>query len=214
MLARKFEVLTNGRESHFFTIALEVTVILKGALARAEEISLEAMNANSVVARAGEKAQAIRPIVDRAEELSRSIIQLVNQINAQSTDITRSSLSEFMEEVTVGYFERAQTLGEESKHIASLDPVVTAANDHLGELRKTVADQVRGLSRLLDEINSLLLATSIVTSKFRLEAGVSDSAYRANLESIVEKFDNAVAGIRAFTLESKKTLATNKRKFD
>lgn len=201
-----------GRDVHFFTTALEIAVILKAALTQAEEISLEAMNAKSIVARAGEGARAIQPIADHAEELADSIIRLVNQINSKSLEITRSSLAEFMEEVTVNYCQRAQILGRDAKFIDSLGPVTARADRRLVELHRKVEDHARSLSRLLDEIESILLAASIVTSKFRLEVGVSGSGYRANFEALVDKFERAVMNIRNYTRESQKTLAVGTRK--
>lgn len=204
--------LPNGKQTeHFFITALGIAGNLKSVLAEAEEISLQAMNAKAVVARAGESARAIHPIVDHAEELSRGVIRLVEQINRTALEITRTSISEFTEEVATAYFRRAQTLGAGARYIGGLDKAIEGADKRLDELHRNVADEVRGLSVMLDDIESALLAASFVTSKFRLEVGVSGSGYRENFEALVQKFETAVVNIQELVQKSQKALAVNAR---
>ncbi len=199
---------SSNQDVRFIAIALEIAAGLKRVLSRAAEIDLEAMNAKTIVARAGERAHAIRPIADEAETLSRTIVDLVHRMSAQSMRITRGSIAEFSEEIMVSYFDRANEMGRDSQHIRSVQPATQAARGRLAQARKAASDEARRLSRLLGEIDHTLLAATIVTSKFRIEASLSGSAYRANFEALVKKFEAAVADIQKFTRESRRALAT------
>jgi len=197
-----------NQNTSFIATALDIAVGLKQVLRRAAEIDLEALNAKTIVARAGEGAHAIRPIADEAEMLSGSIVDLASRISAQSITITRRSIAEFSENVMVGYFDRAIGLGSGAAHIDSLDPATRAAGLRLKEARAAVETEVRALVLLLDRIDHNLLAATIVTSKFRIESSLSGSAFRTNFDALVHKFEDAVSDIRAFTRGSKRALAT------
>ena len=205
---------TDIREEHFFTTALDITVILKPVPEEAERISLEAMNAKSIVARAGDAARTIQPIANEADELARNIIALVGKIQANAIDITRSSLTEFTEEIAMQHFARARALGGKAQFVTSVDPVVLAANVRFHELHKDVADHVRTLSRILGEIETILLAATIIISKFRLEVAIGGAAYRQNFETLVAKFEDAVNTIRGRTSDSRKILERSRRKIE
>lgn len=196
-----------SQNTRFIVTALDIAAGLQHVLARAMEIELEAMNAKTIVARAGESAGAIRPIADEAELLSRSIVNLANRISAQSLQITRSSITEFTEDVMASYFDRVHELGRDAAHIESLNRVTQAASTRLQAARNAVENEVRTLFRLLNDIDSNLLGATIMTSKFRIEASLSGTDYRENFDALVRKFDGAVLDIQKFTRNSKKALA-------
>lgn len=195
-----------NRNDPFFIKALNVVALLKAVLDQANEISLQAMNAKSVVARAGEKVRAIQPITDHMDKLAKNIIGLVGQISSNSLEISRASLTEFMEDMTVSHFKNALKLGQDSKYIRSLDGASEAATASLDATRNKIGVNVQTLSGLLEEIDVSLLAASAVTSKFRLEIGTSETEYEESFESLVEKLEFAIGDIRKNIHDSKKTL--------
>ena len=205
-------VQQTNQNDPFFIKALNIVAMLKAVLDQANEISLQAMNAKSVVARAGEKVRAIQPITDHMDKLAKSIIDLVGHISLKSLEISRASLTEFMEDLTVSHFNNALILGQDSKYIDSLDSASNQATTRLEEIRDKIANNVHTLSGLIDEIDFSLLAASAVTSKFRLEIGTSESEYEANFESLVQKLEYAIADIRKNIHDSKKTLLVSIRK--
>lgn len=198
----------------FYIKALNIVAMLKSVLEQANEISLQAMNAKSVVSRAGVSARAIQPITDHINEFAKNIISLVTQISSKSLEISRDSLSEFMEEMTVNYFEKAQSLGANSQYISSLDGIVGDANRRLEKLQLKTSDHIQVLSGMLDDIASSLLAATSLTSKFRLEIGVSDTEYDANFNSLVQRLEGAADEIREKIRESKRILIASARKLD
>lgn len=196
----------------FYIKALNIVALLKSVLEQANEISLQAMNAKSVVSRAGENARAIQPITDHINEFAKDIIDLVIQISSKSLEISRDSLTEFMEEMTVSYFEKAQLIGSESQHIVTLDPVVMDARIRLERIRLKTQDHINVLTNMLDEIGSSLLAATSLTSKFRLEIGVSETDYEANFNSLVQRLEDAADQIRHKIRESKQILIVSRRR--
>ncbi len=205
----------NSEENdQFYIRALNIVALLKSVLEQANEISLQAMNAKSVVSRAGVNARAIQPITDHINQFAKNIIGLVTQISTKSLEISRDSLSEFMEEMTVNYFEKAQQLGENSQYISSLDGTVGEANHRLERLQLKTLDHIQVLSGMLDDIASSLLAATSLTSKFRLEIGVSDTEYDENFNSLVQRLEGAADEIREKIRESKRILIASARKLD
>jgi len=199
------------QDRHFFIKALKIAATLKPVIDHAEDISLEAMNAKSIVARAGDHARAIRPITDRMDELSKNIIELIKQIRSESMNVCRDSISDFTEEVAASHLQRGRTIGRNSKFISDLDTKISLTAARLRELRIRTQDHVLKLSLLLEDIESSLLATTVIIAKFRLEAGVSGSEFRPHFETLVQKFENSVTQSRASVLGSKKTLAECRR---
>lgn len=196
----------------FYIKALKIVALLKSVLEQANEISLQAMNAKSVVSRAGENARAIQPITDHINEFAKDIIDLVTQISSKSLEISRDSLTEFMEEMTVSYFEKAQLIGTESQYLSSLDPVVMEARIRLERIQLKTQDHINMLSNMLDDIGSSLLAATSLTSKFRLEIGVSETDYEANFNSLVQRLEDAADQIRHKIRESKQILIVSRRR--
>lgn len=199
---------THGQETQTFTAALDISVLLKDVLAQAEEISLQAMNARANVAKAGDRARSIRPIVDYAEELSADIVRLVERIGARSMTMTRCSLEKFTNELTVQHFRRARMLGAEARHIATIEPAVQGADQRLDTLRRRLDVDIRDLGGLLDQIETILLAANIVVAKFHIEVEAGDPPNRSSFEALVKQFENAVTAIRQSTARSKRHLRT------
>lgn len=199
------------KNDQFYIKALNIVDLLKSVLEQANEISLQAMNAKSVVSRAGVNARAIQPITDHINDFAKNIIDLVTQISLKSLEISRDSLSEFMEERTVNYFKKTQYLGKNSQYISSLDGVVADANRRYEKLKLKNREHIQVLSAMLEDIAASLLAAISLTSKFRLEIGVSDTEYDENFNSLVQRLEGAADEIRNKIRESKRILIASAR---
>ncbi|MEQ9123359.1 MAG: hypothetical protein RIM80_12425 [Alphaproteobacteria bacterium] len=179
-----------------FVSALDIASTLKPVSAQAREISLQAMNAKTIAARAGQSARAIQPIADYVDELSRQVIRLVQQVEAESIRVTRLALDAFAETRVQAQFARAARLGRGARHIASIAPAAAHAEAQLARAAADLAAHEKSMALVLDEIRTAMMAMQIATSKFRLEVGAGAEANRAGFEALIEKLEDAVGQIR------------------
>ncbi|RVU33706.1 hypothetical protein EOI86_21390 [Hwanghaeella grinnelliae] len=182
--------------------ALRIATAQKEVVTNAQAISLEAMNAKSLVSRAGETARAIRPLTDQIDEFARKIIALIEQIRAAVIEVSRNTLATFTERVVAEHMKHASDLGRNSKFIGSVGGKLQAVTSGQNEIRQKALASYDRLSRLLDDIGMNLLAASVVVSKFRLEVGASDGPYTTNFESLVDKLNESVVQSRNSISES------------
>lgn len=192
----------------FFVLAVSIAASLHDVLKDARSISLQAMNAQSLIARSGEQSRAIEPIVDYMNRLSYSIVQLVQDIDDEALMISRESLTEFRESVAVDRFEDALRLGEGVKHMDAIEAKVKLLRDNLILIQQGTKNRVGTLVELLSSIETTLLSANIVTSSFRIEVGNLKSEHRVTFESLITAFESATKNIRSVVNRCKADLAT------
>lgn len=192
--------------TNFFITAVDVSARLNVVLNEAKNISLEAMNAKALVARAGENVRTFKPITDYMVELAYDTIQLVEEINAEALEISKSSLIAMRGEFALSQFNKAKLNSKNALYRDSFQkPMLAAQNDCL-MFQKNLTRHTRRLHELLEQIETRMLAANVVTSTSRLEAATVSSLYQANFEAIVEKFEMAAKNIRATLKECRKLL--------
>ncbi|WP_419796608.1 MAG: hypothetical protein ACNI26_09380 [Terasakiella sp.] len=193
----------------FFITAVAVAAKLSLVLKEAKNISLEAMNAKALVARAGENVRTFKPITDYMVELANDTIHLVEDINREALMISRSSLTALRGKDAVYHFNRAKEKSKDALYRESYDEAVKLAERDLKEFQEKLHKNTRRLHTLLEEIETRMLAANVVTSTSRLEAATVSTVYRANFEAIVAKFEYAAKNIRTIVKDCRKVL--NKR---
>lgn len=187
----------NELQITFFVTAVAVSAKLGLVLKEAKNISLEAMNAKALVARAGENVRTFKPITDYMVELAEDTVQLVEEINREALTISRSSLTALRGREAVGHFNRAKQKSRGAMYHNSYADVVIDAEKRLLKFQQELNRNISRLNDLLEEIETRMLAANVVTSTSRLEAATVSAAYRGNFESIVAKFELAAKNIRA-----------------
>ncbi len=194
----------------FFVLAVSIAARLHDALDDARSISLQAMNAQASIARAGEQSRAMEPIVDYMNGLSLSIIQLVQDVDDEALLISRESLTEFRESVAVERFVDAVRLGQGAKHMDAIEAKVELLRHNLTVIRQGTGKKISVLIGLLSSIETTLLSANIVTSSFRIEVGKLDSEHKVTFESLIGAFNTATQNIRSVVNRCKADLATTR----
>jgi hypothetical protein len=193
-----------------FVTAVYVSVKLGKVLVEAKNISLEAMNAKALVARAGENVRTFKPITDYMVELSNDTIHLVDKINTESEQISKSTLTTMRSIYAVAQFIKAKAKSENALYGDSFDKPMIRAQKELQQFQKDLERHLRRLHELLEEIEMRMLAANVVTSTSRLEAATVSDLYQANFEAIVTKFELAAKNIRSIVIECRKILKLNR----
>lgn len=190
----------------FFITAVAVSARLGYVLKEAKNISLEAMNAKALVARAGENVRTFKPITDYMVELANDTIRLVDDINQEALRISKSSLIALRGNEAVNHFNKAKSKAHNALYRDSFENALQHSEKDLHTFQQNLLRNIRRLNELLEEIENRMLAANVVTSTSRLEAATVSPLYRANFEAIVEKFENAAKTIRAIVRECRKVL--------
>ena len=182
--------------AHFFINAATVAAELSEVLTEAKNISLEAMNAKALVARAGDNVRTFKPITDFMVELANDTIWLVKEINREALVLSRTSLNELHSSDANLKFARAQQKAASAIHVETLDPIAKEAYNQHHHQSVQLRRHMRKLFELLDEIESRMLAANVVTATSRLEAATAADSYQASLEGIVIKLEKGANRIK------------------
>ncbi len=190
----------------FYITAVAVSARLASVLKEAKNISLEAMNAKALVARAGENVRTFKPITDFMVELSNDTIHLVEDINKEALMISKSSLIALRGDEALNHFTVARNRAQKALYRDSFESALKESEQDLATFKQNLLRNMRRLNELLEEIETRMLAANVVTSTSRLEAATVSTLYRSNFEAIVEKFENAAKNIRTTVRECRKVL--------
>lgn len=192
--------------AHFFINAATVAAELSEVLTEAKNISLEAMNAKALVARAGDNVRTFKPITDFMVELANDTIWLVKEINREALVLSRTSLNELHSSDANQRFASAQKKAAAAQHVGTLDPIAKEAYNEHHQQAVQLRRHMRKLFELLDEIESRMLAANVVTATSRLEAATAADSYQASLEGIVIKLEKAANRIKHIATKCRHSL--------
>ncbi|MDV7338700.1 hypothetical protein RYZ26_03765 [Terasakiella sp. A23] len=190
----------------FYITAVAVSARLASVLKEAKNISLEAMNAKALVARAGENVRTFKPITDFMVELASDTIRLVEDINREALMISKASLIALRGYEAVNHFSVAKVRAKNALYRDSFEGPLQESERDLIVFKQNLLRNIRRLNELLEEIETRMLAANVVTSTSRLEAATVSTLYRSNFEAIVEKFENAAKNIRTTVRDCRKVL--------
>lgn len=189
---------TQREQPSFFVVAAMVAARLDAVMKTARQISLSAANAKAMSERAGESARGFRPITVFIDEMGRETTRLVTAINASALEISQAAVMELRLADAAERMERAQSRldVQPANLVARRAEIDDATVKH--QQRRQLAQQ--RLTRLLDDIVQQMRATSIVSTRARVEA-TRVGALGTYLNSVVELVDRAAADIRAAVSE-------------
>ena len=193
-------------QEEFFISAVTIAARLTAAIEDVRTISLQTMNAQSVINRGGEALRPIRPVVSYMNTISGELDGLVREVNSMSLQISRLSLTEFLEQLAVSRFDRATSLGEGSAHIASIEEPHQKVCAQLESLRASLGRELHHLAEVLTNIETSMLSMEIVMSSLRLEVGKLDDDHKIGFTSLIERFEAATASIRDAAEDCRKRL--------
>jgi len=181
-MARKVDLEKNK----FHLLAVSVAADLSDVKAEGEAISLEAMNAKVLVARAGTMALGFRPLTDFMVELADDTIRLVNEIEFEALAVSLQAVERLRTLNAVNQAQRALVLAEGApvKHIGGLNVFVKKALDLDNARVEQLLDHAVHLTSLLEEISEQMIAACAVASSARIEAAAIEPRYSASFNSV------------------------------
>lgn len=195
--------------SGFSVTAVTVAAQLSAVLSEARNISLEAMNARALVARAGDNVRTFRPITDYMIELASDTIRLVQEINHEALKLSRVALKRLDVAEAKRRFQHAQRLAQGASYLADMRPLVHQARQDELQQQRQLKHHLRQLTELLDEIELRMLAAHVVAATSRQEAATVEYTYKVGLEDIVNKLETAAERIRSIAHKSRSLLRNN-----
>ena len=197
-----------GQNDRFFITAVTIAARLSESVDDVANVSLQTMNAQSLINRAGEGLRPIRPIASYMNTLSTDLAGLVEAVNKEALEISRVSLGEFLEALAVSRFESARRLGEGAVHIGTIDRATAKAQAELDRLDRSLGSRLQSLKTLLSHIETTMLSVEIVLSSLRLEVGKISAEYKPSFESLIGRFEEATMSIKSAAVDCRRQIET------
>ncbi len=185
-------------KTKFHLLAVSVAADLALVKKQGEAISLEAMNAKVLVARAGVLALGFRPITDFMVQLAASTIRLVQEIEKEALAVSHHSVARLRTSNAVQMAEKAQALAKDSgaRHRASIDGFVASMLETDIQTNENVLNHTQKLILLLEEIVELMMAASAVSSSARVESAAIDVRFSQSFQSVSNKLEQCSGTVR------------------
>ena len=187
----------NLEKSKFHLLAVNVAAELSAVKAHGEAISLEAMNAKVLVARAGSMAMGFRPLTDFMVKLAEDIVHLVSEIELEALSVAHQAVTRLRTSNAVKLAERSLALSNahEAKYRSDLPHFVETVRNRDAATVDRLLSHAYTLTKLLDEIVEQMLAASAVSSSIRIEAAAIDERYSASFHKVstnLHEFSSAI----------------------
>lgn len=188
-------VSTVGRD--FYIVAVTVSARLNSILDEASSISLEAMNAKVLVARAGDNARTFKPITDFMVALANDTIQTVREINRVAIRVANISLQDMRGRSTLRRIQAKLPVIEAARFGQTVLPVLDEIEEEARISDRELRDAVKTLVSLLSEIDQKMRAALVVTGTTRIEAAVSGTDYQTHFLAVAGNLERASSEIRS-----------------
>lgn len=178
-------------KNKFHLLAVSVAAELSAVKEEGEAISLEAMNAKVLVARAGTMALGFRPLTDFMVKLADDTIRLVREIEFEALAVSLQAVERLRSLSAVRQVERALELsdGAPVNRRADIKDQVRRATGRDDNRVEQLLDHALHLTKLLDEISEQMVAAGAVASSARIEAAAIDHRYSESFKSVAAKLD-------------------------
>ncbi len=180
----------------FFARAASAAASLSEIIERASRIALEAMNAEVLVARSGERAQGFKLITEFMVRFAREITEIVHLIDGLALDISQSSVRQLRSADSLVRFQNAFKNCEENVNIEQVKRVLMRVDAEQAEIDYEVNSTIRRLIVLFDELDRQMIAVDSVISTARVEASRIGGEDGQRFSSVIEKFSTAAADVR------------------
>ena len=184
-------------QDRFFVTAVTIAARLSQSVDDVSNVSLQTMNAQSLIKRAGDELRPIRPIATYMNSLSEDLAGQVREVNRVALEISRLSLDEFLETMAVEQFRRARDIGQDALHIGTIADASARSENKSQQFVKALTARLQDLRTLLSHIESSMLSVEIVLSCLRLEVGKIGPEFKPSFETLIERFEEASHNIRS-----------------
>ncbi|MEX0298292.1 MAG: hypothetical protein AB3N28_04430 [Kordiimonas sp.] len=184
-------------KSKFHLLAVCIAADLADVKEQGEAISLEAMNAKVLFARAGNMALGFRPITDFMVQLADNTIRLVREIEREALAVSHQAVERLRTLNAVRMARKAIELGDahKARFRGDLEPFLRCTVNHDEETVKELLGHARMLTKLLDEIAEQMIAASAISSSARIEAAAIDTRYSQSFQSVSEKLEQCSVAV-------------------
>lgn len=184
-------------KSKFHLLAVSIAADLADVKAEGEAISLEAMNAKVLVAKAGSLALGFRPITDFMVQLADNTIRLVQEIEAEALTVSLLAVERLRTINAVRMASKAHLISQETnaRYGGGLRTFVkqTSRRDD-GKVEQLLV-HARKLIRLLGQIADQMAAATAISSSARIEAATIDPRYSQSFRLVSEKLDQCASTV-------------------
>lgn len=189
-----------------FVVAATISARLHDVIRLAEDISIAAMNAKTIAARAGDQARGFGPITDFIDDLARNATRLARRVSAESETLSRITAQRYR---AYHADRRLAVVGAQAADLdnfTSLAPAIERERAEVARLARAFADSQRELLSCLDEIDSIVRATHMIAITSRIEAS-NTAIHRDSLRAIAESVAASAEAIRAAVQDCRLRLA-------
>lgn len=189
-----------------FVVAATISARLHDVIRLAEDISIAAMNAKTIAARAGDQARGFGPITDFIDDLARNATRLARRVSAESETLSRITAQRYR---AYHADRRLAVVGAQAADLdnfISLAPAIERERAEVARLARAFADSQRELLSCLDEIDSIVRATHMIAITSRIEAS-NTAIHRDSLRAIAESVAASAEAIRAAVQDCRLRLA-------
>jgi len=183
-----------GSGEQIYLATATIVAGLVPVLQLAQDISLQAMNAKALANRAGEQARVFNPITDLMDQLARESLNLVQAINGEARATSREAQQLMRARMLRGRLNRVADRARESRHVASLGPLIARTDDELAAAEARIRKHLHALLRLTEEIDRSMRAARVVSGTSRIEA-VNISGFEDSFRSLSATLDEAAVSI-------------------
>jgi hypothetical protein len=172
--------------TQFHLMAVTVAAELANVKEQGEAISLEAMNAKVLVARAGNMALGFKPLTDFMVELADSTISLVREIEKEALAVSHQAVQRLRTSNAVRQARRALSISERSGANTGgpLKAFVKVVENQDDLAVDALLEHAFHLTKLLDDIAEKMLGAGAVASSIRIEAAAVDVRFSQSFSSV------------------------------
>jgi len=184
-------------KTKFHILAVTVAADLAGVKAQGEAISLEAMNAKVLVARAGTMGLGFRPITDFMVRLAENTIRLVQEIESEALAAAHQAVERLRTANAVKLATQAGRLSQKARArwAGDLDAFIEKVNMRDQQTVSELLGHVQQLTKLLDEIAAQMLAAEAVSSSIRIESAALDARYSKAFQSVANNLQKCSTSV-------------------
>lgn len=178
-----------------FVVAATISARLVLVRKTARDLSLSAQNAKVVVVRGGEEARVFLPITDFIEEVARSSLALVVEIDQVGVELCAASVREReVEDAWTAFGKVLSALPETVPGRASLEAALSRVSTAREAAREAVVDRAKRLITLLDDFNDAIRPANVIAMNSRVEAGRKAGAFKT-LDVVADRLEAATRSI-------------------
>ena len=158
-------------------------------------VSLAAKNAKVISAQAGEEALGFQPITNFIDEISRSAIHGVDEINHEALKLSRITVSEQRASDAHRRFTSVISRNKDTAHIGSLSFGMEQVEKNLRHAQSEYKKCLANLVSMLESMDECMLSAHTIASVSRIVTS-SINGYSDKLGTVADDLDEAARSIK------------------